>query len=411
MSQELHMDSLMVAWVSNAYALTFGGFLSFSARLGDILERRTVLLSGLLIFGVASLLVALAPNQTLLIAMRALQGIGGSLLAPATLALLMDNYTGKMLTKAIAYYGATAGIGASLGLIIGGFITSYSSWRNGFYLDVLVTIFLFVLSFKYVRSTHQKKVPTKLDWWGTLTSVIGFSSLVYSINGTLYRKTALVLTVISLVSFVLIERKAKSPLMPLVIFKDNQRASALIARFFMLGASMSYFFLMPQALQKIFGITPLLAAIAFLPLTIVQFVSSLFVAKLTFKTSNTFVMILGALIDTFGLGLGALIKVEHGYLLGVALPMLFIGLGQGLIMSPLTVAGVANISDEIAGAASGAVNTVHQIGGAVGLALVSASVASLTDPAKMIDQAQLTMLSLAVIMLLACLNVLRRPHE
>lgn len=174
---------------------------------------------------------------------------------------------------------------------------------------------------------------------------------------------------------------------------------------------MPYFFLMPQALQKIFGITPLLAAVAFLPLTVVQFISSLFVAKLTFKTSNTFVMILGALIDTFGLFLGALIKVEHGHLLGVALPMLFIGLGQGLIMSPLTVAGVANISDEIAEAASGAVNTVHQIGGAVGLALVSASVATLSDPMKMIDRAQVTMVILAVIMLLACLNVLRRPHE
>lgn len=131
-SQELHMNSLMVSWVSNAYALTFGGFLAFSARLGDILDRRTVLLSGLVLFGIASLLVALSPDQTFLIAMRAVQGIGGALLAPATLALLMDNYTGKMLTRAIAYYGATAGIGASLGLIIGGLITSYSSWRNGF---------------------------------------------------------------------------------------------------------------------------------------------------------------------------------------------------------------------------------------------------------------------------------------
>lgn len=410
-SQELHMDSLMVAWVSNAYALTFGGFLAFSARLGDILNRKTVLLSGLLIFGVASLLVALSPNQAFLIAMRALQGIGGALLAPATLALLMDTYTDKMLTRAIAYYGATAGIGASLGLIIGGLITSYSSWRNGFYLDVLVTVILFLMSARYVHSTNQQKSQATIDWWGTLTSIIGFSSLVYSINGTAFRKTALLLTLISLISFVLIENKVKNPIMPLVIVRDNQRASALIARFFMLGASMSYFFLMPQALQKVFGLTPLMAAVFFLPLTVVQFIVSLYVARLTFKTSNTTVLILGALIDTFGLGLGALLGIENGYLIGVALPMIFIGIGQGLIMSPLTVAGVANIPDEIAGAASGAVNTVHQIGGAVGLAIVSVASASIKAPSAMIDHAQLWMFFLAVIMTLACLNVLRGPHE
>lgn len=145
-SRDMHMNSIMIAWVSNAYALTFGGFLSFGARLGDILNRRTVLLTGLWIFTIASLLVGLATNQTVLIAMRAVQGIGGALLAPATLALLMDYYSGPMLTRAIAYYGATAGIGTSLGLIVGGVIASYSSWRNGFYLDMVMGLVLIVMS-------------------------------------------------------------------------------------------------------------------------------------------------------------------------------------------------------------------------------------------------------------------------
>lgn len=137
-SRDMHMNSIMIAWVSNAYALTFGGFLSFGARLGDIWGRRKVLLVGLWLFTIASLLVSLSPNQTVLIAMRAIQGIGGAFLAPATLALLIDYYNGPMLTRAIAYYGATAGIGSSLGLIIGGIISSYSTWRNGFYLDMIV---------------------------------------------------------------------------------------------------------------------------------------------------------------------------------------------------------------------------------------------------------------------------------
>lgn len=410
-SRDMHMNSIMIAWVSNAYALTFGGFLSFGARLGDIWGRRKVLLVGLWLFTIASLLVGLSPNQTVLIAMRAIQGIGGAFLAPATLALLIDYYNGPMLTRAIAYYGATAGIGSSLGLIIGGIISSYSTWRNGFYLDMIVGLLLIGLSLRYVHPVNTLDNKTSIDWWGTITSIIGFSALVYSIDGTLYRGVAVIITIIALLGFVLIETRVKNPLVPLEIFKDNQRASALIARFFMLGESMSYFFLMPQALQKVFGISSLMAAIAFLPLTVVQFGVSLLVARLTLRFSNTGVLLAGAIVDTFGLALGVVIGIESGYWLGVALPMIFIGIGQGLIMSPLTVAGVANTSEDIAGAASGVVNTVHQIGGAVGLAIVSAAVASISSPIDMIDKAQLVMTGLAVIMLIAGLNILRGPHE
>lgn len=410
-SRDMHMNSIMIAWVSNAYALTFGGFLSFGARLGDIWGRRKVLLAGLWLFTIASLLVGLSPNQTVLITMRAIQGIGGAFLAPATLALLIDYYNGPMLTRAIAYYGATAGIGSSLGLIVGGIISSYSTWRNGFYLDMIVGLLLIGLSWRYVHPVSEANDKTSIDWWGTITSIIGFSALVYSIDGTLYRGVAVIITIIALLGFVLIEARVKNPLVPLEIFKDNQRASALIARFFMLGESMSYFFLMPQALQKVFGISSLMAAIAFLPLTVVQFGVSLLVARLTLRFSNTGVLLAGAIVDTFGLALGVVIGIESGYWLGVALPMIFIGIGQGLIMSPLTVAGVANTSEDIAGAASGVVNTVHQIGGAVGLAIVSAAVASISSPIDMIDKAQLVMTGLAVIMLIAGLNILRGPHE
>lgn len=410
-SREMHMNSIMIAWVSNAYALTFGGFLSFGARLGDILNRRFVLLTGLWIFTIASLLVGLSVNQGMLIAMRALQGIGGALLAPATLALLMDYYSGPMLTRAIAYYGATAGIGTSLGLIVGGIIASYSSWRNGFFLDMVMGAVLLIMSWKYVHPISDQKDKITIDWWGTITSIIGFSALVYSIDATAYRGLSIAVTIVALISFVLIEANVKNPLMPLEIFKDNQRSSALVSRFFMLGASMSYFFLMPQALQRVFGMTPLMAAIAFLPLTIIQFGVSLLVARLTFRFSNTFVLIGGAIIDTIGLMLGAVIGIQHGYLLGVAFPMIFIGIGQGLIMSPLTVAGVANTSDDIAGAASGVVNTVHQIGGAVGLSIISEMVAGISSASVMIDRAQMGMVILAIVMLIAGLNILRGPHE
>lgn len=409
-SEELQMNNLMVAWISNAYALTFGGFLAFSAKLGDIIGRKKSLLTGLVIFSLASLLVGMSQSTTMIISMRALQGIGASLLAPATLALLMDNYQGEQLTRAIAYYGTTAGIGASLGMIIGGLIASYMSWRAGFYLDLIVGIILIVMSILGI--TNQKATHgAKIDWWGTITSVIGFSGLVYSLNGSSYRLVAFIVSIVTLIIFGYIESKVEHPLMPLVVFKDNQRISALILRFFMLGASMSYFFLMPQALQKVFGFSPLMASISFLPLTVIQFIVSLYIPRLTARFSNTSVLIAGVVVDTLGFVLGSVIGINSGYWWGVAFPMIFLGIGQGLIMGPATVAGVAGTSGEIAGAASGVVNTFHQIGGAVGLAFISTMINGLKGADVMIDQAQFWMVVLAIIMTVAAINILRGKHE
>lgn len=409
-SEELQMNNLMVAWISNAYALTFGGFLAFSAKLGDIIGRKKSLLTGLVIFSLASLLVGMSQSATMIISMRALQGIGASLLAPATLALLMDNYQGEQLTRAIAYYGATAGIGSSLGMIIGGLIASYMSWRAGFYLDLIVGIILIVISILGI--TNQKATHgAKIDWWGTITSVIGFSGLVYSLNGSSYRLVAFIVSIVTLIIFEYIESKVEHPLMPLVVFKDNQRISALILRFFMLGASMSYFFLMPQALQKVFGFSPLMASISFLPLTVIQFIVSLYIPRLTVRFSNTSVLIAGVVVDTLGFVLGSVIGINSGYWWGVAFPMIFLGIGQGLIMGPATVAGVAGTSGEIAGAASGVVNTFHQIGGAVGLAFISTMINGLKGADVMIDQAQFWMVVLAIIMTVAAINILRGKHE
>ncbi|WP_283604015.1 hypothetical protein [Ligilactobacillus salivarius] len=191
----------------------------------------------------------------------------------------------------------------------------------------------------------------KIDWWGTITSVIGFSGLVYSLNGSSYRLVAFIVSIVTLIIFGYIESKVEHPLMPLVVFKDNQRISALILRFFMLGASMSYFFLMPQALQKVFGFSPLMASISFLPLTVIQFIVSLYIPRLTARFSNTSVLI------------------------------------------------------------SGVVNTFHQIGGAVGLAFISTMINGLKGADVMIDQAQFWMVVLAIIMTVAAINILRGKHE
>lgn len=267
---DLSLSASELSWVTNAYALTFGGLLMIGGRSGDIFGRRNVFLIGLVIFSIGSLLVGLSTNGLMIIAMRALQGIGSAILAPTTLALLMDSYRDQMRTRAIVYYGATGGLGASIGLVVGGLIASYASWRWGFLLNVPVGILMIVLTLKYIPAS--KKVEGKLDWLGSILSVLGITALVYGINGASHPVPMVMTGILLLVLFVRQEKVSKHPITPLKLFKDRERSSAYIARFFFLGAMISYFFLTPQAMQQVYHFTPLMAAVGFLPETLPQFV-------------------------------------------------------------------------------------------------------------------------------------------
>ncbi len=405
-SQDLHMSGTLLSWVSNAYALTFGGFLLFFGRVGDIYGRKRIFQLGLLIFTVASLFVGISTSSTMIITMRAIQGIGSAILAPTTLALLMDAYEGQQRSTAIAYYGVTAGIGASFGLLIGGLITSYSSWRYGFLINVPVGIMMMLLTQRYISQSPKGK-NLNMDWLGAILSVLTFSSLVYSINGSALRWLSGIICLIAFVLFIWVEYHHFQPLTPLTLFKSVTRSSAYVARFFFMAASMSYFFLMPQALQRYLGYSPLQAAFAFIPLTATQFVASLFTNHLIQRFSTERVLIVGTLFDLVGYSLGALIGLQHGYLLGTAIPMIFIGVGQGLVVAPMTVEGVAGANADEAGAASGVVNTVHQIGGAVGLSLVTLLTASIHKPEQMIVRSQYIMIVYVLVMLGAGLTIYR----
>ncbi|WP_225083768.1 MFS transporter [Lactiplantibacillus pentosus] len=152
---DLNLDPQALSWVSNAYALTFGGFLLLGGRAGDLFGRKRLFLIGLVVFSLGSLLVGISTGATMIVTTRALQGLGSAILAPATLALLMDSYTGPLRMRAIAAYGATAGIGSSFGLVIGGLIASWFSWRDGFFLNVPVGILLFILAVRYIKVTTR----------------------------------------------------------------------------------------------------------------------------------------------------------------------------------------------------------------------------------------------------------------
>ncbi|WP_318766147.1 MFS transporter [Lactiplantibacillus carotarum] len=375
---DLNLTTQALAWITNAYALTFGGLLLFAGKLGDVWGRKKLFSVGLLIFSISSLLVGLSMNGPMIIGMRAVQGIGAAILAPTTLALLMDNYQGSMRTRAIAYYGATGGLGASFGLVVGGLIASYASWRDGFFLNFPLGILMLGLTVKFIR--NEAPVANKLDLAGTILSVVGLSGLVYSIDGSVGRLIALVVAIISLVSLVWHENRAESPILPLVLFKNGERTFAYLSRFVYVGFSLAYFFLTPLALQHAFGFTPLMAAIGFLPETLPQFITATLLSRLTDRYRNSRILLLGMLLSLIGISLTSIIGLQRGYWLAIAFPMVIIGIGQGLVLSPLTVAGVARTNASMSGAASSVVNTIHQIGGSVGLSIVVALTAGISEP-------------------------------
>ncbi|VDG20459.1 MFS transporter [Lactobacillus allii] [Lactiplantibacillus mudanjiangensis] len=392
---DLSLSTQSLAWITNAYALTFGGFLLFAGKAGDLVGRKQFFMIGLIVFSLSSLFVGMATNAMMIIVMRAMQGIGSAILAPSTLALLMDNYEGQMRIKAIAYYGAAGGLGASFGLVIGGLITTYASWRVGFFINVPIGLGLFGLAWKTLQVSQTSQ--EKLDFLGTILSIIGVSTLVYSIDGTNYRTIALIIAIVTLTWFVMHEYRTKSPIMPLALFSDPERRYAYLTRWFFMSVSLAYFFLTPLATQRFYGFTPLLAALGFLPETIPQFLAAAWVTRLTDRLKVGQIIFIGTILMFAGVLGATLIGVQQGFWIAIALPGVVIGIGQGMALGALTNAGVANTTSALSGAASGVVNTIHQIGGSVGLSIVVALTSQYTNPVMSYNRSLIFMTIFAVI--------------
>ena len=365
-SQDLNMNEASLSWVSNAYTITFGGFLLLAGRLGDLMGRKIIFVSGLFIFGLSSLAVGLSTSTEMMIIARAVQGIGSAIIAPTSLALLMDSYQGNFRMKAISYYGATAGIGSSFGLILGGWLTSAISWRVGFLLNVPFSLLLIVLTLAKVQQNEIK--PSKIDFLGSFLSVIISVLFVYGI--TISNLLIIVASLILILVFLLWEKRITYALIPLELFKNRTRTGSYIARFTFMMAMLTYWFILPQIMQKMYHFSPLESGLAFLPLTLVNFIAALFLPKLTKALGNSKVMILGQVILLTGMFLSFISQPEWGYFYAMAFQMMIIGLGQGWLLAPLTAAGVAGVSPELSGAASGLTNMMHQLGGPVGLSIV-----------------------------------------
>lgn len=376
--QQLGFSEANLAWVQSAYTLTFGGFMLLGARAGDILGRRRMFVSGLGIFVIASLAIGASQSATWMLTWRAIQGIGAAVLAPSTLALLQTNFAeGHERTRAVSYYAAAAGASATVGLVVGGVLAEWVSWRAGFYINLPVGIGLIIAAYRYIEETPRHR--GKFDLLGAFTSTVGIGGLVFGFIHSAQSGWTDSVTIVSLLGavslislFLLIERRAAQPILPLHLFSSKIRSGAYAARVLYLGAMVGFFFFTTLYLQEVKGYGPAASGLAFIPATILHVPFAIAVPRLVRYFSAHRLLVIGILIGIIGMGWLSLASAESPYLTAVALPMLLIGISQGLTLSPLTSAGVAGVALQDAGAASGAVNVAHQLGSSVGLSILVA---------------------------------------
>jgi EmrB/QacA subfamily drug resistance transporter len=374
----LRLSETGLSWVQDAYTLTFGGLLLLGARAGDIVGRRRLFVIGLTLFALASLLVGAAPVGWWLIAARALQGVGAAVVAPTSLSLLTATFPeGRERTRAVAWYGAMAGIGSSLGLVVGGACAVWISWRAGFLVNVPVGAAVIVAARRFLPETER--VSGRFDSLGALCATAGAGALVFGIIhaaasgwGSPVTLVSLAVAVVLLVVLVVNEARVRAPIMPLWLFRSRERCGAYATRMLFIGSMIGFFYFTTQFLQEVLGYNPLQAGFAFLPMTAVNFVVAMANPRLRSRVDNGVLLAAGLVMALVGMAWLSRVGAGDGFLAAVALPMALIGAGQGLAFAPLTSVGITGVSGKDAGAASGLLNTFHQLGMALGLAVLVA---------------------------------------
>lgn len=374
--QELGFTPDGLSWVLNAYMLTFGGFLLLGGRSGDILGRRRVFIAGVAVFTIASLLGGLAMASWWLIAARVLQGIGAAIAAPSTLALIVANFpAGSPRNRALSIYSAVAGAGGSVGLILGGVLTELVSWRWVLFINVPVGVGIIICAPFFVGETPPR--TGGFDVLGAATSTLSMTSLVFAFvqapasGWTSVTTLVAFLTGIALmIAFLLVEHRADHPVTPLSLFRDRRRSGALLNMLLLSAAMFGAFFFLIQFLQDVRGFRPATAGIAFLPVTVTMFTTARCAPMLMRRFGLRAVMVTGTALIVAADVLFSRVSPGTGYLTGIFVPMLLLGLGVGSNFMPLNMTILESVDSSEAGAASGLAQTMQWVGGSLGLGIL-----------------------------------------
>jgi EmrB/QacA subfamily drug resistance transporter len=386
--EDLGFSETSLAWVVNAYILTFGGFLLLGGRLGDLFGHRRLFVIGIVLFTAASLACGLAGSQTMLIGARAVQGVGGAIVSAVALSLIVTLFTEPAeRAKAMGVFGFVAAGGGSIGVLLGGILTDAFAWGWIFLVNVPIGIAVIVLSLVVLPGGHgASPAGARLDIAGAITVTGALMVAVYAIvNGnevgwvTTQTLGFLAVAAALIVLFLWIESRVEAPLVPLGLFRLRNLAVSNVIGVLWAAAMFAWFFLSALYLQLVLGYTPLEVGLAFLP-------GNLIMAEFSLGLSARIVMRFGVRAPLgIGLGLAALGLLlfarapVDGSLIDVLPSMILLGIGAGMAFNPLLLAAMGDVPQEEAGLASGVVNTAFMMGGALGLAVLASLAASRTD--------------------------------
>ncbi|MGD0811457.1 MAG: MFS transporter [Acidimicrobiales bacterium] len=379
--RQLHFSEANLEWLVTAYALTFGGLLLFGGRTGDLYGKRRMFMVGIAIFAGASLLSGLAQNQEWLIVTRGLQGVGAAIASPTALSLVATNFPeGQQRNRAMGVYAAMSASGLAIGMLLGGVLTSYASWRWIFFINVPIAAAGLVLAPRALKESPGR--PGHLDAPGAVTVTGGMIALVFSVTnatshgwGALGTLLPLVAAAVLLASFLAIEGVQTAPLMPLSIFANRNRAGAYAIMLALGTSTFAVFFFLIQYLQDVHHYSPIRAGLAFLPVAAALMGTALFTARVITRIGIRVPLLIGPALVFAGMAWLTRLTASSDYLdlLG---PLLVLALGMAQCFVPLTVTTVAGVKDNETGLASALLNTAQQIGGAVGLAVLGTVSAS-----------------------------------
>jgi EmrB/QacA subfamily drug resistance transporter len=386
--EDLGFSETSLAWVVNAYLLTFGGFLLLGGRLGDLFGHRRLFLAGITLFTLASLACGLATTQGFLVAGRAVQGLGGAIASAVGLSLMMMLFTEPAeRAKAMGVFGFVAAGGGSLGVLLGGVLTDALAWNWIFLVNLPVGVAVCVLSLRLLPAARGAAAGGRLDVAGAVTVTSSLMLAVYAIvNGnetgwTSAKTLGLLGAAVGLLAvFLVIESRVGSPLMPLGLFRLRSVATANVVGVLWAAAMFAWFFLAALYLQLVLGYSPMEVGLAFLPANLIMGAFSLGLsAKLVMRFGIMPPLATGLLLAAAGLVLFARAPVDGSFLVDVLPSMILLGFGAGMALNPVLLAAMTGVEPSQAGLASGLVNTSFMMGGALGLAVLASLAASRTD--------------------------------
>ncbi|HQU00365.1 MAG TPA: MFS transporter [Acidimicrobiales bacterium] len=386
MGRDLHFTATNAQWVVNAYVLTFAGFLLLGGRAADLFGRRHVYLAGMVVFTLASVGAGFATSDSQIVAIRALQGIGGAILSPATLTIIVTTFHGTRLPKAIGAWSAVAGAGGAIGALLGGVLTGWISWRWVFFINVPFGIAAGVAALFFLREMRSPNATQKLDVTGAILVTGGLAAVIYAVVTTTSAGWTSATTLewliggaALLVGFLYWEaRVASHPLVPFRVFRSRSLSSANVVMFLVGGAFFSMWYFLTFYFQYILGYDAVRAGLAFFPMAVAIIVGAQLSSRLLTKTGVRPLLQVGATLATLGfLGI-SLIKVHSSYTGTVLVPSVICAFAMGLLFAPLATAATAEVNRSDAGLASGVLNTSRQVGGSLALAILGTVAADRT---------------------------------